>query len=97
MKTWMIAIGAAAMTATGACTDYGYDRPGYAGDYEDWDAPRYYRDGRYEERDLGRDERVYRGRDGRYYCRRSDGTTGLIVGGVAIIVIERLLCSVYFS
>ncbi|MES1973912.1 MAG: glycine zipper 2TM domain-containing protein [Pseudomonadota bacterium] len=26
--------------------------------------------------------RVYRGRDGRTYCRHSDGTTGLIVGGV---------------
>ena len=26
--------------------------------------------------------RVYRGRDGRSYCRHSDGTTGLIVGGV---------------
>ena len=25
---------------------------------------------------------VYRGRDGRTYCRHSDGTTGLIVGGV---------------
>lgn len=26
--------------------------------------------------------REYRGRDGRMYCRRSDGTTGTIVGGV---------------
>lgn len=26
--------------------------------------------------------RVYQGRDGRTYCRHSDGTTGLIVGGV---------------
>lgn len=26
--------------------------------------------------------REYRGRDGRTYCRHSDGTTGLIVGGV---------------
>lgn len=26
--------------------------------------------------------KVYRGRDGRTYCRHSDGTTGLIVGGV---------------
>lgn len=29
------------------------------------------------------DEVVYRGDDGRYYCHRSDGTTGLIVGAVA--------------
>jgi uncharacterized protein YcfJ len=27
--------------------------------------------------------REWRGRDGRTYCRRSDGTTGLIVGGIA--------------
>ena len=28
------------------------------------------------------DARVWRGRDGRYYCSRDDGTTGLLVGGV---------------
>ena len=27
--------------------------------------------------------REYRGNDGRLYCRRSNGTTGLVVGGVA--------------
>src|SRR5215467_6817235 len=26
------------------------------------------------------DDEIYRGRDGRYYCRRSDGTMGLVVG-----------------
>lgn len=30
---------------------------------------------------MTRGDRAYRGRDGRYYCRRSDGTTGLIIGG----------------
>lgn len=46
-----------------------------------YDAARYYRGGEnYQERVLGPDERVYRGNDGRYYCRRSDGTTGLIIG-----------------
>lgn len=29
------------------------------------------------------DDRVYRGENGRYYCRRSDGTTGLIIGAAA--------------
>ena len=44
----------------------------------------YYRDGRYyQERRLTSNDRIYRGRDGRYYCRRNDGTTGLVVGGVA--------------
>lgn len=26
------------------------------------------------------DSRVWRGNDGRYYCKRDDGTTGLIIG-----------------
>lgn len=67
---------------------YGY-RSDYNGarvrdPYEtDYDASRYYREGpRYDERRLGSDDEVYRGSDGRYYCKRSDGTTGLIVGGI---------------
>ena len=49
----------------------------------DYDAYRYYRDDpRYTERRLGPDDEVYRGSDGRYYCKRSDGTTGLIIGAV---------------
>ena len=49
-----------------------------------YDAGRYYRDGRYyRERRLTRADRIYRGNDGRYYCRRSDGTTGLVVGAIA--------------
>lgn len=49
-----------------------------------YDARRDYRDGpQYQERRLGANDTVYRGSDGRYYCKRSDGTTGLIVGGVA--------------
>ena len=49
-----------------------------------YDPSRYYRSGtQYQERALRADERVYSGNDGRYYCRRSDGTTGLIVGGAA--------------
>jgi hypothetical protein len=58
--------------------NYDYNRPPNTTYYPD----QYYRDGRYyQERRLSRNDRVYRGRDGRYYCRRSDGTTGLIVGG----------------
>lgn len=61
---------------------YDYNRPDPA--YGGYDAGRYYRDGdRYRERRLAENERVYRGSDGRYYCRRDDGTTGLIVGGLA--------------
>jgi hypothetical protein len=62
---------------------YDYDRPDPT--YGNYYADRYHRkdDRRYRERQMSRDERVYRGQDGRYYCRRSDGTTGLIVGAVA--------------
>jgi hypothetical protein len=49
-----------------------------------WDASKHYRrdDRRYRARRLGREDRVYRGSDNRYYCKRDDGTTGLIVGGI---------------
>lgn len=58
-----------------------YNRPDpYYGNYY---ADRYYRDGRYyQQRRLTRADRIYRGNDGRYYCRRSDGTTGLILGAI---------------
>ncbi len=36
-----------------------------------------------QEQVLAPDDRVYAGNDGRYYCKRSDGTTGLIAGGAA--------------
>ena len=57
---------------------YDWNRPRYGSAYY---ADEYYRDGRYYRpyRLTSRD-RIYVGRDGRYYCRRSDGTTGLIVG-----------------
>ncbi|HEX4739141.1 MAG TPA: glycine zipper 2TM domain-containing protein [Allosphingosinicella sp.] len=65
----------------------GYGGGGYAarGNFEtDYDASRYYRDDpRYQERRLGANDEVYRGSDGRYYCKRNDGTTGLIVGGAS--------------
>jgi hypothetical protein len=50
-----------------------------------WDpTPSYRRDDRrYRPRRLQRNDRIYRGSDDRYYCRRDDGTTGLIVGGIS--------------
>ena len=64
---------------------YDWNRPGPGGYYY---ADQYYRDGRYyRERRLTRYDRIYRGRDGRYYCRRGDGTTGLIIGaGVGALI-----------
>ncbi len=63
----------------------------WQGDRQDWDASRSYRDGRYRERRLTRNDRIYRGRDGRAYCRRNDGTTGLVIGGVGGAVLGNLV------
>ncbi|WP_234024790.1 glycine zipper 2TM domain-containing protein [Tsuneonella amylolytica] len=61
---------------------YDYDRPDPR--YGNYYANRYYRaDPRYRSYTLGENDRIYAGDDGRYYCRRSDGSTGLVVGGVA--------------
>lgn len=96
MRIAFLATAVAAATLTAGCTTYGggprdswrgyrnydYNRPDPS--YNGYDASRYYRDDRsYRERQLSRNDRIYRGQDGRYYCRRSDGTTGLIVGGLA--------------
>jgi len=49
-----------------------------------WDPVRDYRYDpyRYPPRRMGRNDQIYRGSDNRYYCRRDDGTSGLIVGGI---------------
>jgi hypothetical protein len=47
-----------------------------------WDPSASYHDRDHDDRRLGRDDYVHRGGDGRYYCRRSDGTTGLVIGGL---------------
>lgn len=50
---------------------------------EQYYADRYYRDGNYyQTRTLAQNDRIYRGQNGQYYCRRPDGTTGLIIGGL---------------
>jgi len=57
---------------------------GWRGDRNDrWDPAPHYRPGQYRERRLGRGDHIYRGGDGRYYCRRNDGTTGLVIGAIA--------------
>lgn len=45
--------------------------------------------GRYYGEPVYRNTRVWRGRDGRVYCRKRDGTTGLIVGGALGAVLGR--------
>jgi uncharacterized protein YcfJ len=48
--------------------------------------------GRYvEPRRLGRNDRVWRGDDGRWRCRRDNGTTGLIIGAGAGALLGRTI------
>jgi hypothetical protein len=70
-----------------------YNDPRYADrDEGGYDASRYYRDGsQYQERVLSTDDRVYRGNDGRYYCKRNDGTTGLIIGGAGGAILGNVI------
>ena len=65
-------------------TSYNNSDRRYADDRDEngYDPSRYYKDGNYQERTLSNDDRVYRGSDGQYYCKRSDGTTGLVIGAV---------------
>ena len=46
---------------------------------------------RAKDRALGAQDVVWRGDDGRYHCRRGDGTTGLIVGAAAGALLGRAL------
>ncbi len=90
----IMAVLAATVLLAGCAEDYGYDRPASTWRHYDYNRPdpsyggydpsRYYRSGpRYQERRLSQRDRIYRGDDDRYYCRRSDGTTGLVVGAIA--------------
>lgn len=96
--TASVALGGCATTGYGNGYDngYGYYDRGYYNQYGRYDynnpdpryngyyADRYYRnDPRYHQRVLTSNDRIYRGQDGRYYCRRSDGSTGLVVGALA--------------
>ena len=55
--------------------NYRESRPYYMGYDSNWGRPVY------------RDTRIWRGRDNRYYCRKEDGTTGLLVGaGVGALI-----------
>ncbi len=53
---------------------------------------RYDRRGRYvTPQRMSYNDRVWRGNDGRYYCKRKNGTTGLIIGAAAGALLGREL------
>ena len=77
MQKFLIAAAAAAVLALPA-TPAEARRDGY---YDRDHHGHYDRDRRYyKERRLSRSDRIWRGRDGRYRCRRDNGTTGLVIG-----------------
>lgn len=85
MKKIAIAFAASAMALTGLGTaaPAAADPPPWAPahgkrakDRSIYDSRGYYR----EPRRITRQSRIWRGDDGRYYCRRDNGTTGLIIG-----------------
>lgn len=80
----LLAYAALAALLAGPVTAQSYDNDyRWSGDRDsDWDPSHHYRRGDYQARDIDRSERVYHGSDGRYYCKRSDGTTGLVLGAV---------------
>lgn len=96
MKKLMLSLAAATLLVPAvpafAAPTYAAPRDGYSQNYDgavhfDRDNRRdrrYDRNGRYANpRRVSRDERIWRGEDGRYRCRRENGTTGLIIGGAA--------------
>lgn len=73
--TQAFAGGKAAHQITGVSDGWNHSRHhGYRGEH------RYYGGRRHYHRADYYDGPVWRGRDGRYHCRRSDGTTGLLIG-----------------
>jgi hypothetical protein len=79
-KTLLAMIAASSLALASAASAQPDDR--WHDNDRGWDpAGSYHRHGDHDRR-LGRDDHVYRGHDGRYYCRRNDGTTGLVVGAL---------------
>ncbi|QPC99612.1 glycine zipper 2TM domain-containing protein [Qipengyuania soli] len=55
--------------------------------YRSYSRPYYMGYDRYYGEPVYRDTRIWRGNDGRYYCRKENGTTGLLVGaGVGALI-----------
>ena len=77
MRNMFLAAGAAAMLVPAALTVPVAVETGYS-------KAEAQRNGRYRE---------WRGRDGRYYCRKPNGRTGLVVGGVAGALVGRTIDS----
>ena len=90
MRKTILAIAAATLTLPAAPAFA--DPPPWAPAHGKRAKDRYDSRGRYYEPvALSRNDTVWRGNDGRYYCRRDNGTTGLIIGGAVGALLGREL------
>ena len=80
LKNCLIGLAAATMTMTMAAT------PAEAKHRATYD-----RYGRYYEPVAVSPNQVWRGSDGRYYCRRGNGTTGLVIGAAGGALVGRAI------
>jgi hypothetical protein len=90
-RTSTLALAAAGMAVSvpAAARDHGHHNR-YEQSYRDrygYDT-RYYGRNYHSER-IYQNTRTWRGNDGRYYCRKKDGTTGLIIGAAAGALLGR--------
>ena len=87
LKTGALALAASSMAIAAVPAEARHhDRHGYS-QYDRY-GDRYGERNAYGEPVYG-DTHVWRGNDGRYYCRKKDGTTGLIVGAAAGALLGR--------
>ncbi|WP_336977890.1 glycine zipper 2TM domain-containing protein [Altererythrobacter fulvus] len=91
MKKFMMAIAAAGLVlpAVPAAADPPRHAPahGYRDKHDVYDSKGRYR----EPRRVTHNDRIWRGNDGRYYCKRDNGTTGLIIGAAGGALVGRAI------
>lgn len=89
MKKFALAFGAAtlALTGIGTAVPAAADPPHWAPAHGKRAKDRAHRNRVYDDRGhyvqprrISRNSYMWRGRDGRYYCKRDNGTTGLVIG-----------------
>ena len=92
MRKTLLAIAAATMAATTAAPAAADPPPWAPAHGKRAKDAQYDRYGRYvQPRALRASDSVWRCDDGRYYCKRDNGTTGLIIGGAAGALLGREL------
>lgn len=83
MKNIMMALAAGALTVPAGAVMADPPRHAKAYGHKKKAARAYnqgYREGQRDAQNVGSNTRLWRGDDGRYYCKRDDGTTGLLIG-----------------